>query len=479
MDIERAVNRILLGAISQTSTDAILLEVLDTILSIPWLSLDCGGGIFLSDEDSSTLTLQVHRGLSDTVLRECAHVPFGECVCGAAAASLETQHCSHVGEGHRRIPAEGPHGHYCTPIVSEDRCLGVILLYLADGHGRSAVVDSFLDASSTALAAVLERHRTQSLLAESQNQLAAIVDAFGGLLYMCSRDYRVEYMNARFTELLGHDAVGETCYETIHGLEDVCSWCTNDRVLAGETLEFEVRLKQDGRDYLVLNRPLVHADGRVSKLSMATDVTDYKKAQRDLEATVVRLDATLWGVVDALSETTSQRDPYTALHQERVSRLACAIARELGHDSAFIEGLRVAGLLHDMGKIAVPTAILTKPSSLSEMEMGIVKTHASVGFELLQAVPFGWPVAKTVLQHHERIDGSGYPDGLCGDEISAEAKILAVADLVEATSSARPYRTALGLDGAVREAQKLSGRTLDSDAVAACVCVVEHGGFAP
>jgi HD-GYP domain-containing protein (c-di-GMP phosphodiesterase class II) len=183
----------------------------------------------------------------------------------------------------------------------------------------------------------------------------------------------------------------------------------------------------------------------------------------------------LTGIVDALSDTTSQRDPYTAIHQDRVARLACAIAAEMGAGEEFIGGLGIAGKLHDIGKIAVPAAILSKPGSLSDMEMGVVRMHASASYSMLEHVPFERPVAAAVLQHHERLDGSGYPDGLLEDEILPEAKILAVADVVEAMASHRPYRPALGVEAAIAEVTRSAGHQFDSEVVAACVRVVESG----
>jgi putative nucleotidyltransferase with HDIG domain len=172
-----------------------------------------------------------------------------------------------------------------------------------------------------------------------------------------------------------------------------------------------------------------------------------------------------------------KRDPYTAGHQQRVARLACAIGRELGLPQESLEGLEVAGTLHDIGKVYVPAEILSKPARLSHMEMGIMKSHSEVGFEILREVTFPWPVARSVLEHHERLDGSGYPGGLKGTEISQEARILAVADVVEAMSSHRPYRAALGLPRALEEIISGRGRLYDAECVDACLALMNGGGF--
>jgi len=169
------------------------------------------------------------------------------------------------------------------------------------------------------------------------------------------------------------------------------------------------------------------------------------------------------------------RDPYTAGHQRRVAELASAIAKEMRLPKEKIEGIHMAGLIHDIGKIAVPAEILSKPSKLSKMEMDLIKAHSQVGYELLKEIDFPWPVANIVLQHHERLDGVGYPQGLKGDEILLEARILAVADVVEAMASHRPYRPALGLDAALDEIKQGKGKLYEPAAVDACLVLFEKG----
>jgi putative nucleotidyltransferase with HDIG domain len=180
-------------------------------------------------------------------------------------------------------------------------------------------------------------------------------------------------------------------------------------------------------------------------------------------------------VVLALGSALEKRDPYTAGHQEQVSKIACAIAREMGMNQDRVEGLRIAGLLHDIGKICVPPDILTKPSKLTLHEFGIIKAHPETGYEILKGIRFPWPVARMVLHHHERLDGSGYPNGLQGDQIILEAKILAVADVVEAMSSNRPYRPALGMGKAIAEIYQHRGKIYDPEVVDACLNLFDKG----
>jgi putative nucleotidyltransferase with HDIG domain len=174
-------------------------------------------------------------------------------------------------------------------------------------------------------------------------------------------------------------------------------------------------------------------------------------------------------IVETMAITVELRDPYTAGHQRRVAQLACAIADDIGLSEEQQTGIRFAGLIHDIGKIRIPTEILTHPGVLTEAENRIIRTHPSTGYEILKNIEFPWPIAPAILQHHERIDGSGYPSGLVNDDIIIEAKILAVADVVEAMASHRPYRPSLGLDRALDEIKSNIGTLYDPEAVNSCI----------
>jgi putative two-component system response regulator len=165
------------------------------------------------------------------------------------------------------------------------------------------------------------------------------------------------------------------------------------------------------------------------------------------------------------------RDPYTAGHQVRVAALACAIAKKMGLTGHFIDTVHYAGLLHDLGKIRIPAAIINRPGKLLQVEREVINIHPQVGYDLLKNIPFPWPIAEIVYQHHEKLDGSGYPRGLSGNEILLEARILGVADLVEAESSHRPYRPTMGIDSALEEIAKHRGTRYDAAAVDACLAL--------
>jgi PAS domain S-box-containing protein/putative nucleotidyltransferase with HDIG domain len=207
------------------------------------------------------------------------------------------------------------------------------------------------------------------------------------------------------------------------------------------------------------------------------DITERKQAEADLNAGVEKLRRALDATVQAMGLTIEMRDPYTAGHQRRVSRLSCAIAQEMGMPQGQVDGLRMAGDIHDIGKIYIPAEILSKPGQLSDIEFTIIKTHPQVGFDILKAIDFPWPVAQIVLQHHEPIDGSGYPAGLKGTEILIEARILNVADVVETMSSHRPYRPSHGIDRALEEIRSRSGRLYEPAVVEACLRLFKDKGY--
>ncbi|MCJ7655687.1 MAG: HD-GYP domain-containing protein, partial [Dehalococcoidia bacterium] len=182
-------------------------------------------------------------------------------------------------------------------------------------------------------------------------------------------------------------------------------------------------------------------------------------------------------VIQLIATIVEVRDPYTAGHQRRVAELACAIAKEMGFSEERIEEIRMASLIHDIGKIYVPAEILSKPSRLTEIEFSMIKSHPQVAYDILKSVEFPWPICKVVLQHHERMDSSGYPGGLPGEDILPGARIIAVADVVEAMASHRPYRPALGLDKALEEISQKRGILYDTEAVDACLRVFNEKGF--
>ena len=239
-------------------------------------------------------------------------------------------------------------------------------------------------------------------------------------------------------------------------------------------IEKELRLARIEIDQLV--------DKRTAELSRANDelhgkVLETRRSEDYLQSTLDRLERSLEGTFRAMSMTLELRDPYMAGHQQRVASLAVAIAQDMSLAWDKIEGLRFAGVIHDIGKIAAPVEIMTKPGRLTKTESQLIKEHPRVGYEMVKDISFPWPVAHIILQHHERLDGSGYPEGLVGDAILPEARILAVADVVEAVCSLRPYRPALGIEKALEEVRKGRGIRYDTRVVDACIKLFRDGRF--
>jgi PAS domain S-box-containing protein/putative nucleotidyltransferase with HDIG domain len=247
----------------------------------------------------------------------------------------------------------------------------------------------------------------------------------------------------------------------------------------GELIYESNTQRKDGSPYCIeVHSRIIEVSGKKCIFNTARNITQRKEAEKALQNSYTRLQKTLDGFIGTIATMSETRDPYTAGHQKQVSRLAQAIAGEMQLDGNTCESIRVAGVLHDIGKLSIPAEILSKPGKLSTAEFAIIKRHPEVGCDILKTIEFPWPICGIVSQHHERLDGSGYPSGLKGDDICLEARILAVADVVEAMASHRPYRPSLGIDVALDEVVKNKGTKYDMGAVDACVRLVNNGGFA-
>jgi PAS domain S-box-containing protein/putative nucleotidyltransferase with HDIG domain len=230
------------------------------------------------------------------------------------------------------------------------------------------------------------------------------------------------------------------------------------------------RRRKDGSlvDVAILGYPIQHKDRQIGVYGIYSDITQRKRSEEQLQRTLEKLRKAMGATISAMASTVEVRDPYTAGHQQRVANLARAIAQTIGLGNEEVDGIRMAGAIHDLGKITVPAEILSKPGRITDIEFSLIKTHPLIAYEILKEIDFPWPVAQIVYQHHERLDGSGYPQGLAGDKIRLEAQILSVADAVEAIASHRPYRPALGLDKALEWIVEKRGIYYDARVVDAC-----------
>ncbi|MGB2783708.1 MAG: HD domain-containing phosphohydrolase, partial [Atribacterota bacterium] len=217
--------------------------------------------------------------------------------------------------------------------------------------------------------------------------------------------------------------------------------------------------------------------GKRAILGNFKDVTEIKRTERALKQSYQKLQETMQDTIKIIAKVVEVKDPYTAGHQYRVSQLATRIAKKLKFSSDKLEGIRITALVHDIGKISIPAEILSKPTKLNEIEYNLIKDHSRIGADILKTIDFPWPVAQIILQHHERLNGSGYPQGLKGDEIFPEARIMGVADVVEAMSSHRPYRPALGIGKALEEISQNKGILYDSEVVDICLNLFREKRF--
>ncbi len=241
----------------------------------------------------------------------------------------------------------------------------------------------------------------------------------------------------------------------------------------GSAKNFEslIRYKSGDIRIALWSAERIDLDGRECMIASMRDITEQRTTRKELEASLDKFARGLTGTVQALAMTTEMRDPYTAGHQKRVAELSVAIAREMDFQDDRMNGLRMAASIHDLGKISIPAEILSRPAKLTPLEFSLIKGHSEVGYGILKDIDFPWPLARIVLEHHERMNGSGYPYGRNGALLLLESKVLMVADVVEAIATHRPYRPALGIDAALEEVVKNKGVLYEPAAVEACLAV--------
>jgi putative two-component system response regulator len=249
-------------------------------------------------------------------------------------------------------------------------------------------------------------------------------------------------------------------------------------VTGSQSEEVAVECIKKGADDYILKSSLKRLPSAVlNALEKKEAEGGREKAEAELRQSYEKLQSAMEGTLKAMALTAEMRDPYTAGHQRRVAQLACAIAKEMGLPKEQVEGIRMAGVIHDVGKIHVPAEILSKPGQLTGTEFSLIKTHSRVAHDILKSIEFPYPVAQIILQHHERMDGSGYTSGLKGQQILIEARVLGVADVVEAIVSHRPYRPSLGIDKALEEISQKRGILYDPTVVDACLRLFTEKAF--
>jgi len=305
-----------------------------------------------------------------------------------------------------------------------------------------------------------------------KNEWEQTFDAVTDPIFSHDEDFHIIRANRAYAEHAGmsiQEIIGKPYWQVFPRREDPLPGCLHARGKATAEAEEEVRT-ENGKVFLSRSYAMGGEKGRIFAVHFMEDITERMqlagKLRESLEATI-----------QAIASAEEVRDPYTAGHQDRVAEIACAIGNEMGLQKDQIEGIRMGGKIHDIGKIHLPSEILSKPTRLTEIEYTLIQSHPEVGYDLLKDIDFPWPVADIAYQHHERMDGSGYPQGLKGEGICLEARIVAVADVVEAMANHRPYRAGLGIDKALVEIERGRGSIYDSDVADACLHLFREQGF--
>jgi PAS domain S-box-containing protein len=326
---------------------------------------------------------------------------------------------------------------------------------------------------------ITERKKAEDALRKSEVKYRDLVDGAHEGIFQSTAEGRHITVNQAFANMLGY----ESPEEVVKNITDIAHQVyvhPEDRAKILQIIEKEGSVKgyetefyrKDGsKTWVSVNMHAVRDDRGKLLYYQGIDqgITDRKKMEKERQKNIERLRRSLGSTINAMATIVETRDPYTAGHQRRVADLARSIAAEMKLTSEQINGIRMASKIHDIGKISIPSEILAKPTKLTELEFNLIKTHSQSGYDILKDIDFFWPVAQIILQHHERINGSGYPNGLKGDQILLESQILAIADVVEAISSHRPYRPAFGINIALDEITKNKGILYNPAAVDVCL----------
>ena len=326
--------------------------------------------------------------------------------------------------------------------------------------------------------------RERAILSE-QKKFEFIVNTAKELIALVAKDYTCEVVNTAYCQIQKkskEEVIGQKIFN-IWG-EDIFKESLKkhfDFCFKGMEVHDEQNIpssSQEPRYFNVVYYPYSSDGKSISHAVVVShDISERKQAEEQLRLTMDHLRNAMEAIIQTLALTVEARDPYTAGHQKRVADLAVAIAEHMHLAEDQVDGIAMGGAIHDIGKIAIPAEILSKPTKLTEVEFSLIKVHAQAGYDILKDINFPWPIARMVFEHHERMDGSGYPNGIIGNSMLLDSKILAVADVVEAISSHRPYRPALGIDAALEMISSKSGACYDADVVKTCLMLFNEKKF--
>ncbi len=383
-----------------------------------------------------------------------------------------------------RGAAQGWRSSAALPIRVGDEVVAVLTFYSDQVHWLDSETVQLVEGMTSEISYALDKIRGELRLRDSEQRFRSLVEQSIAGAYIV-QDGRLVYVNPRFKEILGYqpddDLVGMDPAQMIVASDRDGTMMRGQHLGSDQPEQLETTLRAVRKDGTLVDIGTHSSNatyrGEPAVIGLMQDLSDRAVAEAHIQRYADQVQRVMFQTVGLVTSIAEMRDPYTAGHEGRVAELAVAIGRELGWNEVELIGLRVGGQLHDIGKIAVPAEILVKPSSLSALETSMVREHPRVGYEILSTVEFPWPVARIAFEHHEHLDGSGYPRGLVSEQICKEARIITVADVVESMSSHRPYRPALGLDAALAEIAEGAGTKYDPDAVDACIRLLRSGRF--
>jgi PAS domain S-box-containing protein len=373
-----------------------------------------------------------------------------------------------------------------VPLIVDGMTIGAMVVqHYEDPKAYGTAELRMLEFVSSQVARSIERKRAEDVLRRNQQRLSLHIQQTPLAVIEWDTEFKVLKWNDSAERIFGYtaaEALGRHASFIIpeRFKAQVDQVWTDLMAGRGGQRSTNENITRDGRVIFCewYNTALAGGDGRVIGVaSLAQDVTDRQKAEESLREGLNKLRTTLKASIDSLASAIEMRDPYTAGHQERVTGLARAIAGEMALTEERVEAIEIAGVIHDLGKLYVPAEILSKPTRLTDLEYAMIKMHAQAGYTILSKIDFPWPIARIVHEHHELINGSGYPQGLTGKDILLEARILCVADVVEAMSSHRPYRPALGIEAALEEVAQKRGILYDREVVDACLRLFREKSF--
>lgn len=314
-------------------------------------------------------------------------------------------------------------------------------------------------------------------------KLKAILESIDDHMSLVDRDLNILWANKAAKRVFGRNIIGMKCYTAYRGRKEPCQPYPCVALKAFRSGKSHKQCSEmtdkEGKPVYYFSTASVAMTGEdglpTAVIKISKNITESKLAGLELEDSMQKLRTALDNTIKAMALTVESRDLYTAGHQRRATNIARAIAQEMNLSQDQVDGIRMAGVIHDLGKISIPAEILSKPGKISDTEFSMIKEHPQRGYEILKGIDFQWPIADIVRQHHERINGSGYPQGLIGDKILLEARVIMVADVIEAMASHRPYRASLGIEAAIDEITRNQGVLYDSDVVDASVNLYQSG----